>query len=98
MSDKPNCYECKHRRSIAGNAHIRCAHPNIPDFGPMLELASLMGGGPAMRVTGMKVRGNVHGIRMGWFMWPLNFDPHWLEECDGFTPKVAVRAEAEAGK
>ena len=32
-----------------------------------------------------KVSGNITGIRCGWFMWPLNFDPTWLEICDGFT-------------
>lgn len=32
-----------------------------------------------------KVKGNPHGIRSGWFLWPLNFDPTWLEECDGFS-------------
>lgn len=29
---KPNCYECKFRRELPGNAHSRCAHPAIkPD-------------------------------------------------------------------
>lgn len=32
-----------------------------------------------------KVKGNVNGIRRGWFMWPMNFDPTWLESCDGFS-------------
>ena len=31
-----------------------------------------------------KVKGDPHGIKSGWFMWPFNFDPTWLEECDGF--------------
>jgi len=22
-----------------------------------------------------------------WFIWPVNFDPVWLENCDGFEPK-----------
>lgn len=35
--------------------------------------------------TEAKVSGNPHGIRMGWFLWPFNFDPSWLEECDGFS-------------
>ena len=26
--DKPNCYNCKHRRDIAGDAHSSCANPN----------------------------------------------------------------------
>ena len=32
-----------------------------------------------------KVVGDKHGIRMGWFMWPFNFDPAWLLSCDGFS-------------
>jgi hypothetical protein len=32
-----------------------------------------------------KVAGNPHGIKSGWFRWPLNFDPTWLVSCDGFS-------------
>lgn len=31
-----------------------------------------------------RVKGNEHGIAHGWFAWPWNFDPIWLESCDGF--------------
>lgn len=31
------------------------------------------------------VAANARGIRMGWFNWPLNFDPVWLISCDGFS-------------
>lgn len=31
------------------------------------------------------VTGNAHGIKRGWFRWPMNFDPIWLESCDGFS-------------
>lgn len=31
------------------------------------------------------VEGDAHGIRKGWFSWPLNFDPTWLVSCDGFS-------------
>lgn len=34
-----------------------------------------------------KVEGDPHGRRMGWFFWPLNFDPVWLLSCTGYTPK-----------
>ncbi len=30
MSEKPNCYDCKHRGSIPGDAHSKCKHPD-PD-------------------------------------------------------------------
>jgi hypothetical protein len=32
-----------------------------------------------------EVKGHEHGIKSGWFNWPLNFDPTWLLECDGFS-------------
>jgi hypothetical protein len=32
-----------------------------------------------------KVEGHPHGIKKGWFIWPLNFDPTWLTSCDGFS-------------
>jgi hypothetical protein len=38
-----------------------------------------------------KVAGDSHGIRMGWFMWPLNYDPVWLKSCAGFSDKPEDR-------
>lgn len=38
-----------------------------------------------------KVEGDDYGIRSGWFMWPLNFDPTWLKSCDGFSDKEEDR-------
>ena len=32
-----------------------------------------------------KVSGHETGIKSGWFMWPLNYDPVWLQSCDGFS-------------
>ena len=67
---KPDCYKCKHRRSVPGSRHSACAHPgNKTD---MFEL---------------NIKGHPHGIRNGWFMWPVNFDPTWLLNCDGFEAK-----------
>ena len=28
-----------------------------------------------------------HGIRMGWFNFPYDFDPTWLNKCSGFVDK-----------
>ena len=33
------------------------------------------------------VVGNPIGIRGGWFMWPFNFDPVWVQECNGYSNK-----------
>jgi hypothetical protein len=35
----------------------------------------------------MGVKGNPHGIAEGWFQWPINFDPTWLESCNGRKEK-----------
>ena len=64
---KPDCYKCKHRRSVPGSCHSACAHPG--------------------NKTGLNIKGHPHGIRNGWFMWPVNFDPGWLLNCDGFEAK-----------
>ena len=45
--------------------------------------------------AGTHVVGNSLGVRSGWFFWPYNFDPVWLKECDGFTPKQDAACEKE---
>ena len=32
----------------------------------------------------INIKADPHGIKSGWFMWPFNFDPVWLEKCSGF--------------
>ena len=35
--------------------------------------------------------GNKHGIKNGWFMYPINFDPVWKEKlCDNYESKTVV--------
>lgn len=84
---KPNCYECKYRGEVPGSAHSSCKHPKCKKItdNPLIGLLSILGGGglPPLQ-TGLKVKGNSHGINSGWFNHPNNFDPIWLEECDGF--------------
>lgn len=88
--NKPNCYDCIHRRNLIGDAHSACAHPEtgVTDGGDVMgNLVKLVGGECLPAVRKLKVRGNLHGIQSGWFYWPANFDPVWLENCEGFTPK-----------
>lgn len=40
-----------------------------------------------------KVEANAHGVRMGWFIWPFNFDPVWLTKCDGFSDRPTDKKE-----
>lgn len=37
--------------------------------------------------TTAKVEGEDHGKVLGWFYWPINFDPVWLKSCNGFKQK-----------
>lgn len=78
---KPNCYECKHRRSLSYSAHSECRHPALDGKGRILAIASIMRGG---RFEPFNVRGSEHGLRNAWFSWPMDFDPVWLESCDAF--------------
>ena len=41
----------------------------------------------AVLIKRAKVTGDAHGIRNGWFFWPINFDPGWLQSCTGFKAK-----------
>ena len=91
--DKPNCFGCKWKKNIPGDAHVCCTHPdNLIDMDdPLASLLSVLSGGGRGAIgevpNALNVVGNPHGIRRGWFNWPFNFDPTWLENCDGFTQK-----------
>ena len=86
---KPDCYKCKYRGEVPGSAHICCKHPATKEMrdDPMVGLFSIMARGampPADNLKGIKVKGDPRGIKGGWFSWPMNFDPTWLESCNGF--------------
>ena len=36
-------------------------------------------------VDTLHIKGDPMGIRGGWFSWPGDFDPIWLDACDGFV-------------
>jgi len=79
---KPNCYKCKYRGTIPGDAHSRCCYPGV-DSGLLSFFA------PANDVIAVKlnIKADEHGVKSGWCFWPSNFDPIWLLNCDGFTPR-----------
>ncbi len=88
MEDKQSCYDCQYRGSIPGDAHSCCNHPKVKQdsnmFGALVEMIQ---GKNLVAAGELEIRGHEHGIRSGWFMWPANFDPTWLLNCNGFTPK-----------
>jgi hypothetical protein len=87
---KPNCYECKYRDNLPGNAHSQCRHPGAgndgsnPLFAAFAIMAKRIGPIPHPPNATVNVVGDPHGIAHGWFAWPFNFDPVWLVSCDGF--------------
>jgi len=87
--DKPNCYQCKHRGNIPGDAHSCCLHPDSGHDGDLIMGMArlLMAASNGTLKNKLNVRGCDTGIRNGWFMWPVNFDPTWLLSCDGFEEK-----------
>ncbi len=82
MAEKPDCYKCKHRGTVPGDAHSCCKYP-----GNDTEMFSFFAHGNRENAKKLNIKANPHGIGSGWFLWPVNFDPVWLENCDGFKSK-----------
>ena len=77
-----NCYKCTHRGTVPGDAHSCCKYP-----GTKTGLLDLFDSANSEVAKKLNIKGNAHGIKNGWFMWPISFDPVWLENCDGYTEK-----------
>jgi len=85
-----NCYECKHRSSIPGDAHSCCLHPEtgLTSGGDLFSnLVSIFDGSALDGGVKMGIQLNPHGVRNGWAMWPANFDPIWVTNCNCFEKK-----------
>ena len=88
MRKGPDCYRCKYRRDVPGDAHSSCDHPEVGGLGGYFQaLARVLSGRYAGAAAALEIKGPPHGIAHGWFFWPANFDPVWLESCNGFTEK-----------
>lgn len=87
---RPDCYACTHRRNLPGSAHSSCHHPATKPIhdNPLAGLVALMGGDGPIYPQVLGVVGNPNGIKRGWFSWPCNFDPNWLQACDGFEARA----------
>ena len=88
-----NCYECKYRGSVPGDGHSCCRHPDLGGItagNPIEKLIDSLSGASVIQKAGtkFKLKANPHGVKKGWFLWPFNFDPIWLENCDGFEDKT----------
>lgn len=91
MGEKPDCYKCEHRRKLVSNAHSKCVHPltGKGSRNEIRDLISSIGTIPISEkaVISLDVKAHSRGVEMGWFAWPVNFDPVWLLSCSGFEEK-----------
>jgi len=84
----PDCYKCEYRGTIPGDAHSRCNHPAVNvDNNPFGALMDMFTGKADEAIKKLNIVGDLRGIKRGWFMWPANYDPVWLKNCDGFKAK-----------
>ncbi len=97
MAEKADCYECKYRGTVPGSCHSKCEHPackQVATDHPMIGLLAMLGGNRGgvgcVSPQELNIKADPHGIASGWFSFPFNFDPVWLENCDGFIAKDAV--------
>lgn len=90
---KADCYKCEYRGTVLGSCHSSCKHPAIvgKDGNEFGALVQLLRGEFNEAIDHLKIKAHAHGVRSGWFMWPANFDPVWLENCDGFKVKEEAK-------
>ena len=93
-----DCHNCKHVGNVAGSAHRCCNHPVKEAAIPAILLRAAQGmmsetplGTLFNKYTGEEIspviKINPIGIEGGWALWPLNFDPCWIETCILFDKK-----------
>jgi hypothetical protein len=84
------CYDCEYRGDFPGSAHSSCHHPELGEmsdnaFGVLVDMAR---GKFKEAAQKLQIHADPTGIQKGWFLWPANFDPVWLLNCDGFKRKL----------
>lgn len=89
MSDMGACYRCIHRGGVPGSAHSSCnvlkAKTGKPGGEMMAAMVMMTEGQVSLPDYDLLVQGNPHGVRSGWFMWPVDYDPAWLTKCTVFN-------------
>ena len=80
-----NCYNCKFRQGVVGSCHSSCVYP----IDSAKAAVMFMSGARSLETAdkSFSIEGNPHGIKNGWFTWPIDFDPVWVETCTGFEQK-----------
>ncbi|MCP4897026.1 MAG: hypothetical protein GY906_08630 [bacterium] len=83
MGDRPQCHRCTHKGILPGDAHIQCLHPKAQANMPSDPIAAMA----EAFITGAAAARVELGIVGGGDTWPANFNPGYLEQCNGYTPK-----------
>ena len=68
-----DCYKCKYRGNIPGDAHSCCRYP-----GNKTGMFDYFENENKKNAQKLNIKAELHGIKNGWFFWPVNFDPVWL--------------------
>lgn len=93
MNSKPACYQCPHRGSLPGDAHSSCQHPVLSHnaVDRILAPMHLMMGVQSASMRALDLHADPYGVASGWCLWPLNFDPIWIDQCNGYLPVSAPK-------
>ena len=84
--NKIGCFTCKYMGSLAGSCHKHCSHPSIETIKPIMLLQIAQGVGSTnpthLTVNGIPMqKWDSLGVEKGWAIFPVNFDPIWLQYC-----------------
>ena len=80
--------QCKYRGDLPGGTHSCCRYP-----GNKTGMFDFFSEENSKNIEKLNVKADSYGVRNGWFMWPINFDPIWLLNCDGFTLRLGSDKE-----
>ena len=94
-----NCYNCKFKQNIAGDAHVSCEFPNLTANDKFsisgLLIANFKQGNQVLKSNfGFSV--DSHPVQNGWFNFPINFDPNWIQgECKKHSENPDIKRAFE---
>lgn len=77
-----NCSTCEYKRNVPGDSHISCEYPFLDKKNASLISMMSVTNPQAFNQTLHQLFGfqaSMHGVQSGWFMFPSNFDPNWME-------------------
>jgi hypothetical protein len=77
MEKNHDCYKCQFRKQKPGSAHSECEAIDR-GIGLMAAIRGIVPGETEL---------NPIGVRGGWAMWPIDFDPTWINRCEFFVER-----------